>query len=158
MNYMTTRWLNLQSRVNHLKSELLVGEGAEWAKALCEELDRMDERIDSLTHPEPQHASGHCIICEGQVITDGDVCSACFMMGHPEELILLVRQLRKQLSSTESYLANMTLKVKDTVEMLDASRLENERLTKRDDYMRQTIDNMKRDLEGFRRAYCGTQG
>jgi hypothetical protein len=53
-NFNTTRWENVKNRVEYLKRELLVGDGAEWALALCEELDRMDERIDAFHHPAPK--------------------------------------------------------------------------------------------------------
>uniref|UniRef100_A0A6H1Z8B0 Uncharacterized protein n=1 Tax=viral metagenome TaxID=1070528 RepID=A0A6H1Z8B0_9ZZZZ len=45
----TTLWNNIKGRVQYLKKHtVLMGEGAEWALAICEELERLDHRIEKL--------------------------------------------------------------------------------------------------------------
>ena len=53
MMCMTTRWENVKNRANYLlkNSSVKSWEGCAWraiGMALCEELDRMQERIDAL--------------------------------------------------------------------------------------------------------------
>ena len=47
----TTLWNNIKNRVQYLReNEMLMGEGAEWAKAICEEIERIDIRLQNIEY------------------------------------------------------------------------------------------------------------
>jgi hypothetical protein len=49
MKYRTTLWENIKGRVQYLKkNKALLGDGVEWAKAIVEELERIEERLDDI--------------------------------------------------------------------------------------------------------------
>lgn len=51
--YQTTTWENVKNRAQYLKNELLHGEGAEWAKAICEEIDLLKIEIKKAKEGKP---------------------------------------------------------------------------------------------------------
>ncbi len=54
--YMTTIWENIKCRVKFLReSDMLFGDGVEWAKAIVEELERIYKKLDSQDKRSDHH-------------------------------------------------------------------------------------------------------